>query len=437
MRTDAKLTLYQKYATEADKQKIFSVYAFVFNSLYYLSAGMFGWFTLYFFGSLFLIVCGFAIFGSLWVAPAIWLITRLISAFTAEKLRLKHINAFIARNQDVNYSKPITFYQLPVKKLVIASILSCGIFELYWMYKNWKAVRQDVKDNEIYPAFQSWLLGAFFIWPLLKIIRLNLTRSKTEGSKYIYFAVGYTACWWIQILLTSINMFWIVPYAAAICLWLAYLAFWFAGIVFLAAIQKRINFHNSKTNRKSEMPKGWNRWEIAVVVIGLVLNAIAFGTQTAVTQNDPNLGIALSSTYRMMEGYPSFCGKQGVKMEKFPKVYAEYFAPEIKVINEHLKPYNLNMQQAWEFFRVRLNNVLDESIMSEFMALKPVIINEIVEQYKKEQIENFDEVVAREYLEKEITFPVLCSETDNNAFDIIDSNETYKSFLRDTVAKIR
>lgn len=437
MRTDAKLTLYQKYAEEKAKTKLFSVYAFIFNSFYYLAAGMFGWFTLYFFGSLFLIVIGFALIGSLWVAPVIWLLTRLINAFTAEKLRLKHINAFIARNQDVNYSKPITFYFLSVKKLIIASVLSCGVFEFYWMYKNWKAIRNDTKDNEIYPVFQSWLLGLFFVWPLLKIIRLNLARSKTEGKKYIYFAVAYTACWWIQVLLTSVSAFWIVPHAAAVALWIAYLLFWLAGIGVLSAIQKRINFHNSKTNRKMEMPKSWNKWEIAVVVIGFVLNVVSFWSQAVTTHNDNHLGIALSSTYRMMEGYPSFCSKQGVKMENFPKVYAEYFAPEIKIINEHLKPYNLNMQQAWEFFRVRLNNVLDESIMSEFMALKPVIINGIVEQYKKDNIENFDEVVAREYLEKEITFPVLCSETDNNAFAIINSNETYKTFLRDTVAKIR
>ena len=95
------------------------------------------------------------------------------------------------------------------------------------------------------------------------------------------------------------------------------------------------------------------------------------------------------------------------------------------------------MEQAWEFFRVRLNNVMDDSIMSEFMTLKPAIIELIVKQYKAEKIDNFDENVAREYLEKEITLPVLCLETDNNARVIIDNNETYKKFFRETVQKIK
>ena len=95
------------------------------------------------------------------------------------------------------------------------------------------------------------------------------------------------------------------------------------------------------------------------------------------------------------------------------------------------------MEQAWEFFRIKLNTVMDESIMREFSALKPAVIEQIIRQYKKEQIDNFDEDVAREFLEKEITLPVICSETDNNAEILIDNNEAYKKFFRETVSQIR
>ncbi len=89
-------------------------------------------------------------------------------------------------------------------------------------------------------------------------------------------------------------------------------------------------------------------------------------------------------------------------MTRFPKVYNEYFRPEIEIINRRLKPYNLTMEQAWEFFRIKLNTVMDESIMREFSALKPAVIEQIIRQYKKEQIDNFDEDVAREFLEKKL-----------------------------------
>ena len=124
-------------------------------------------------------------------------------------------------------------------------------------------------------------------------------------------------------------------------------------------------------------------------------------------------------------------------MTRFPKVYNEYFRPEIEIINRRLKSYNLTMEQAWEFFRIKLNTVMDESIMREFSALKPAVIEQIIRQYKKEQIDNFDERVAREFLDKEITLPVICSETDNNAEILIDNNETYKKFFRETVSQIR
>jgi len=212
---------------------------------------------------------------------------------------------------------------------------------------------------------------------------------------------------------------------------------WLAALMMLAAIQRRINFHDRKSNRKLEMPRRWQPAEIAVIVIGLILNGSVFFARLPTEQNDPNLGIALGSTYRMMEGYAAFCQKQGYEMTKFPQVYARYFQPELAIINERLKPYNLTMEQAWIFFRVKLNQVMDESIMSEFMTMKPMIIEQIIKQYKAEEIENFDENVAREYLTKEITLPVLCSETDNNAQAIIDSNESYKKFFRETVEKIK
>ena len=437
MRTDVRLALFQKYISENTKKRIFSPYAFIFNSLYYLAFGMYGWFTGYFFGTLLLIVAGIALLGSWWVIPSFLILSRVINAFTAEKIKTKYMQKFIAKNQDVNYSKPIVFYQSSVKKLVFASVLSCGLFEFYWMYKNWKNIRQDAKDNEIYPIFQSWVLGIFFVWPLLKIIRLNLERSKTEGSKYVYFAAGYTLCFWLQTAMMIFNLLVPITQTAALILWGLYMAVWLTGIATLAAIQKRVNFHSRKTNRKSELPTGWEKWEIFVVVAGLLLNGVMFVLQSGVQQNDKNLGLALSSTYRMMEGYSSFCRKQGVEMVNFPKVYAEYFAPEIDIINRKLKPYNLTMEQAWEFFRVRMNNVLDESIMGEFRALKPHIIDIIVEEHKQENIQNFDENVAREFLQKEITYPVMCEKTDQNARMIIESNETYKKLFRETVAKIR
>ncbi len=437
MHTETKLSVYQKELKDASAPRRFSAYAFVFNSFYFLAKGMYAWFAGWFALGTALAATALIAFGGWTAAAAVLLVMRTVCAFIADRLRLQHIKNFIARNQNVNYSRPVIFYQLPTRQLAAAAFLSGGLFEFYWLYKNWQAVRKDARDEEIRPFWQGIVFGIFFVWPLMKIIRLNLNRSKTEGKHFTAFAGGYAVLLPLQAAFGVVPLLWTGAQNFLPFLWAGYLAAWIVGVFLLAAVQKRINFHDRKSNRKLEMPAFIGKWEIAVVLLGLALNLGLLLLRMPAEQNDENLGLALGSTYRMMEGYPDFCRKQGYEMTNFPKVYAKYFAPEIKIINERLQPYGLTMEQAWTFFRIKLEKVMDESIMSEFMALKPAIIELIVRQYKQEKVENFDEAVARKFLNDEITLPVLCSETDRHAQEIIDSNKTYQNFIRQTVNAIR
>ena len=437
MRTETRLEKYQEQLKNTPHPGRFNLYAFVFNSFYYLYAAMPGYFLLYFFGSLILMTASYAAVRSLWVIPLVMLGTRIVNAFSVDRIRLRHIRRFIERNQDVNYSRPVIFYPVPVKRLLISSVVSGGLYQIYWMYKNWQAVRRDTRDNQISPVVRGWLLGIFYIYPLLQTVRLNLQRSKTEGRHFTQLAVAYTACLFIQTGLCAAFYYGSarLPYLYAV--WFALTTVWLTGLYLLITLQKRINFHNRKKNTKLQLQNGWHWGEAAVIAIGFLLSFGSLFWHRPQQQNDEKLGLALASTYRMTEGYAGFCRKQGYEMTRFPKVYNEYFRPEIEIINRRLKPYNLTMEQAWEFFRIKLNTVMDESIMREFSALKPAVIEQIIRQYKKEQIDNFDEGVAREFLEKEITLPVICSETDNNAEILIDNNEAYKKFFRETVSQIR
>ena len=435
MQTEEKLFKYQEQMKKALRPKRFSVYAFVFNSLYYLLHGMPGWFMLYFFGGSALIFVVFAFTRSLGAAFAMLLLLRFISALTAERLKQKHMKSFIDRNQNVNYSKTVTFYFLPVRRLAICAVFSCGLFEFYWMYKNWKAVRRDTCDEEIRPLLRS-LFGFFFIWPLLSVIRRNLGRSKTEGRKFAYYAAGYGCSLLIQLFCGLMLYGAFFSHFAQVLFWCTYMATWICGIVLLAAIQKRINFHNQKSNRKLNMP-GWQKAEIGITLAGLILNLVVLAVRIPEEGRNPELELALGSTYQMTEGYVSFCRKQGYEMTRFPQVYAQYFRPELEIIGEALKPYRLTIRQAWNVFNIRAEKTAEDRIMNEFTALKPVIIEQIIKQYKKQDSIYFDEKTAREFLEKEITLPVLCSETDKNARLILDSNERYKNAFREIVGKIK
>ncbi len=81
MRTETRLEKYQEQLKNTPHPGRFNLYAFVFNSFYYLYAAMPGYFLLYFFGSLILMTAGYAAVRSLWVIPLVMLGTRIVNAF--------------------------------------------------------------------------------------------------------------------------------------------------------------------------------------------------------------------------------------------------------------------------------------------------------------------------------------------------------------------
>ena len=272
MRTETTLEKYQEQLKNTPHPGRFNLYAFIFNSFYYLYTAMPGYFLLYFVGSLILMTAGYAAVRSFWVIPLVMLGTRIVNAFWADRARLRHIHRFIERNQDVNYGRPVIFYPVPVKRLLISGLVSGGLYQIYWMYKNWQAVRRDTRDNQISPVVRGWLLGIFYIYPLLQTIRLNLQRSKTEGRHFRQLAVAYTACLFMQTGLCIAFYYGSAGMLYLYTVWFALTAVWLTGLYLLVTLQKRINFHNRKKNTKLQLQNGWHWSEAAVIVIGFLLS---------------------------------------------------------------------------------------------------------------------------------------------------------------------
>ena len=188
--------------------------------------------------------------------------------------------------------------------------MSGGLFELYWLYKNWKAVREDAKDNEIRPAVYGWLLGPFLSGRCLKLSEStsNAAKPKAKGLCRRPSAIRHVSGCRSHV--PRRLPFFVLPAAGTFAVWGIYLGAWAAGLTFLSSIQKRINFHDRKSNHKLELPARWQKTEIAVVIVGLLLNCGLFFIRLPTEQNDENLGLALGSTYRMMEAMPDFAANR-------------------------------------------------------------------------------------------------------------------------------
>ncbi len=58
------------------------------------------------------------------------------------------------------------YFPVSLLKLVIMSVVTAGIYEIYWMYKNWALVREREK-LDIRPFWRAFF-GFFFCYSLFK-----------------------------------------------------------------------------------------------------------------------------------------------------------------------------------------------------------------------------------------------------------------------------
>ena len=85
------------------------------------------------------------------------------------------------------------FYSISLVKFGIMSFATCGLYELYWMYKNWVLVKDRTGEN-ISPFWRSFF-AFFWIYALLDRSRKTMSeidpRSKPGELLAGPFAVGY------------------------------------------------------------------------------------------------------------------------------------------------------------------------------------------------------------------------------------------------------
>jgi hypothetical protein len=90
-----------------------------------------------------------------------------------------------------DYEGPLYLY-ISVKRLIVMSILSLGMYEAYWIYKNWSYIKKREKLT-ISPFWRGYF-GIFFCHSLLKKIHADPVLNKTESPR---FSPSVLATWWV------------------------------------------------------------------------------------------------------------------------------------------------------------------------------------------------------------------------------------------------
>lgn len=167
---------------------------------------------------------------------------------------------------------PPVFFSVSLIKLSILSVVTVGLYDIYWCYKNWSGIK-IAESSKISPSWRA-LLQLIWIYPLLREI---LKYSKKQGYQASYPA-GMLATLYIILSIagTAMGRLDYPVYASyAVAYW-----FWFTLTIILSPLlllpaQKAINFNNSKVTGNNNYSKHTIGGFI-LIIIGCVISAVVF-----------------------------------------------------------------------------------------------------------------------------------------------------------------
>lgn len=144
------------------------------------------------------------------------------------------------------------YYSISTKKLVLMSVLTFGLYEVYWFYRNWKAVK--IQEGRKISPFWRAIFSPIFCYSLFK--RIGLAANQKGYPKkpspglltlgYIFVSALYKLPEPFD-LLSSLSFLMLLPIAEA------------------------IRFNNARVNPQSTDEEKLNRPQIIFLVIGIIL----------------------------------------------------------------------------------------------------------------------------------------------------------------------
>ena len=141
------------------------------------------------------------------------------------------------------------YFAVSTLKLIVMSVCTFGLYEVYWFYKNWSFINDNEEPN-IRP-FARAFFGFFYCYSCFQRIRATAQSLDLKDS----IAAGPLATGWI-----IVTLMWRLPDP----LWLAT----FFAVLFLVPVQILVNKINASVSPGYEENKRFTAWNIVGVVIG-------------------------------------------------------------------------------------------------------------------------------------------------------------------------
>lgn len=156
----------------------------------------------------------------------------------------------------------VEYFAISTKRLALFSILTLGVYEVYWFYKNWQAIKK-AEGQKISPFWRA-ILTVFFCHSLFKKV---LESAKSHSYQKLY-SPGWLATAYILLIVVAdvfsnvdsydagFNLFWLITAIV--------------NFIPLLSIQKAINFNNEKIKGGPVLKQEFSRGEVTLIVFGVI-----------------------------------------------------------------------------------------------------------------------------------------------------------------------
>lgn len=153
------------------------------------------------------------------------------------------------------------FLHVPIGRLVFMSVISPGLYEAYWIYKNWRYVKE--RDGLKMHPFWRGIFGIFFVHGILKTIRNDEQTNRLEQAT---FSAGGLATGWIILMVIGNAL----GRADDIGVNLLGMIIALPSFLFFVPVQNYINRVNVKINPRTPYTP-WTAGHIVCLVLGILI----------------------------------------------------------------------------------------------------------------------------------------------------------------------
>ena len=151
------------------------------------------------------------------------------------------------------------FLYIPVARLILLSIASFSLYEMYWIYKNWRYVKE--RDSlDIRPFWRGWF-GIFYCHSLLRRIHED---KEARSVQLPSFSPGGLATGWVVLLLIG-NAVGRAPGTAA-----SIISAFIPSFLCLVPVQKYVN-SVSELRIPSQPYYRWSSGHVVCLVFGIII----------------------------------------------------------------------------------------------------------------------------------------------------------------------